>query len=150
MRFRPLCIDYHAEALHMEEEQRRLSGEKRPVIWIRTIKNHIRGESNNGNKDNTNIKPLDQCDVPCIDSIEQRACNTQEISLDQQQLIVTNDDQAFVTITPTPIKKEQQDLTESINREEGKNFVAIFKPPPAYTEWLSYDSVSRFARCSSF
>jgi hypothetical protein len=143
MRFRPLCIDYHAEALHLEEEQWRLSGEERPVIWIRNLDQTIPNESNNSNKDDTHIEPLDGNHFSSIDSAEPHT--RKQNSLD---VCETNDDQVSTTITPTSIKKRRRDPTGSISRVDDDNFVAVFKPPPAYLKWMNDNSVSWLPKCS--
>jgi hypothetical protein len=139
MRFRPLCIDYHAEALHMEEEQKRLAEETRSTIENLAHNDTIRSECNHANKDDdTNTKDLDEYHVPSTEFVEQHMCK-QKCSVDN-----TNDDQASTTITPTPIKKRRRDPTEAICRVDDDKYVASFKPLPAYMKCCMDYSVSRF------
>ncbi|KAG7374078.1 hypothetical protein IV203_013173 [Nitzschia inconspicua] len=137
MRFRPLLIDYHAEALHMEEEERRLSGKKRRVIWIQNYDAVATISDNDTNA--SQDYPFDtrlRDDGPGLDtrSMEQRN-NTNETvhSLGNG----TNDNQKSVNRYQTPmIKKQYRHGLPKENMEEDNSFVATFKPPRAFLDFM--------------
>lgn len=140
MRFRPLCIDYHAEAFHLEEEERRLAGRKRPVIWIQKY-------NDNGNLQSSvdTETAIDDASWSCgldhgITNLEKDESRLWPLKNDD--FCATNDDQNSITITPTPFKKQRRQWLENGTMGDDNSYVAIFKPPKIFLQFVGDDSVS--------
>lgn len=112
MRFRPLCIDYHAEAAQILRESK--SGTKRPVIWLSLPAETEQAKAGlsddqvgdvNPRTSNNDIKTIRRCHH----RTKRQRCGP-----------------------PSPINKHAEE----------ESFTAVFEPPSSYTNWVEDWSVS--------
>jgi hypothetical protein len=140
MKFRPLCIDYQGEALYFEEEKSRQAGKKRSVIWIQNPSFSNTREINHSKTKNASAcRPTRTGLVPRSASIVQTTSTSTTVLTDQRH---TNDDQISATVSPTPIKDDREKSNGKYRAKGEECFVAVFKPPRAFLDWMGNNSVS--------
>jgi hypothetical protein len=118
MRFRPLCIDYHAEATQLLREGRDVGTYKRPVIFLsRPMQTGVGSDNSDDDADdNNNARISNERNGTTMDSPRRHRRRTKRRRHGEPWLI---DD-----------------------RTEDETFTALFQPPRAYTRWIEDWSVS--------
>jgi hypothetical protein len=129
MRFRPLFIDYHGEAIQLERERQNLTLTQRPVIWVRPYENIIGGDNKTSNEDDS------KCSIrnPSYEQDKSLQCENGD---DCSGSHVGDDDEEDEE------EVEATDTSLAYAKKHKDDFSAVFQPPRAYTQWMSNNSVS--------
>jgi hypothetical protein len=135
MRFRPLLIDYEAEAIQLHHEQEQIEGKKRSILWIKQPRQVHHCEKRLREEGKFTSGAFDHFGHG--DSINDVESNQDKHSLLNNHKVSWTRNHVSTTITPTPAKKQRHQCENDEKEEE--NFTAVFHPPSAYTKLMDDD-----------